>query len=53
MYCNTNKLKDICSCQSNYFNNPALWSKKRKITLLEEYLENLEKQIIPIYALEI
>ncbi len=46
MCCNSIQQKDIGLCRGNYINIPAFWSKKKKITLLEEYLEYLDKQII-------
>jgi hypothetical protein len=48
MCCNSNQQKNICSCQDNFINNPAFWRKKKKITLLEEHLECLQKQVIEI-----
>ena len=46
MCCNLNHQKNISQCQSNSANNPALWSRKKKINLLEEYKECLEKQLL-------
>jgi hypothetical protein len=47
MCCNSNQQKNICSCrEDNLINNPAFWSKKKKINLLEEHLECLQNQII-------
>ncbi len=45
MYCYSNQQKNNCQCHGGYINNPALWSKNKKINLLEEYLEYLENQI--------
>lgn len=45
MCCNSSQQKSTCLHQVSYINNPAFWSKKKKITLLEEYLEYLDKQI--------
>lgn len=45
MCCNSNHQKDMFLCQGKSINNPALWSRKKKITLLEEHLECLEKQV--------
>ncbi len=45
MCCNSNLQKGMGQCQGNLINHPALWSKKKKITLLEEHLERLEIQI--------
>ncbi|UCH15828.1 MAG: hypothetical protein JSV22_07630 [Bacteroidales bacterium] len=44
MCCNSNQNKNIC--QGYYFNNPVFWSRKKKINLLEERKECLEKQLI-------
>ena len=46
MCCNSNQQKNICLCHGNFSNNPALWSRKKKINLLEEHLECLQKQVI-------
>jgi|WetSurSiteA1Bulk_404760.scaffolds.fasta_scaffold511653_1 hypothetical protein len=45
MCSNSNQQKNICSCQEYFINNPAFWSKKKKISLLEEHLECLQNQI--------
>jgi len=46
MCCNSNLQRQNCPCQGGSISNPALWSRKKKITILEEYLEYLEKQVI-------
>ena len=47
MCCNSNQQKNNhCACQDNFTNSPALWSKKKKISVLEEHLECLQKQVL-------
>ncbi len=43
MSCNTSQTKCNCGC-SGSLSNPALWSKKKKLEVLENNLECLEKQ---------
>jgi hypothetical protein len=42
MSCNSKG--NSCSCGCNAVCNPALWSKKKKISVLEQSLECLEKK---------
>ncbi len=46
MCCNSNQNRNICPDHGNYLNNPVFWSKKKKINLLEEHKECLEKKLI-------
>jgi hypothetical protein len=49
MCCNSNNQKShSCACHQNYLNNPALWSKEKKISMLENTLANMQEQEIEI-----
>ena len=49
MCCNSNhQSNQFCSCQENFLNRPAFWSKKKKISMLEDYLTGMQKQITEI-----
>jgi hypothetical protein len=49
MCCNSLQQKsNFCQCQGSNLNNPLLWSKRKRIDLLENYLANLKEQIIEI-----
>ena len=43
---NSNLQRQNCSCQGSSVNNPALWSREKKMTIHEEYLDYMEKQVI-------
>lgn len=46
MMCSSNHVKSgKCSCQKGFSNNLELWSKRKKISVLENCLSCLEVQI--------
>ncbi len=45
MCCDSNQTRSqSCLCQKNVLGNPALWSKKKKMSFLEDSLKCLQKQ---------
>ena len=46
MCCKMNHTENhFCSCQGNAVHHPEMWSKKKKISVLNDYLVSLEKQV--------
>jgi hypothetical protein len=42
------QVNQSCGCQGNFINKPVFWSKKKRISMLEDYLERMQEQVAGI-----
>ena len=44
MCCSSNSKPSSCGCNSHVMYHPEFWSKKKKISVMENYLSNIEEK---------